>query len=81
VRAPLQPDLFRRQQERERRRNEDKIVEIEAELRRETLGDRPAYLIFDGMRLAWVPKSLVEHDPHEGTFAMPCWLAKDKELI
>ena len=54
------------------------IVDIAGELRRET---DAAFLIFDGVREVWVPKSLVEHDPHDKTFAMPEWLAKDKELI
>lgn len=54
------------------------IVDIAAELRRET---EKAFLIFDGEREVWLPKALVEHDETKGTFAMPEWLAKDKELI
>ena len=54
------------------------VVDVAAELRRET--DR-AFLVFDGEREVWLPKALVEHDPHDGTFAMPEWLARDKELI
>jgi len=56
-----------------------KLVDIEAELRHETPGDNGAYLLFDGTKEVWVPKSLVEHD--HGIFAMPEWLAKDKGLI
>jgi hypothetical protein len=54
------------------------IVDIAGELRRET--DR-AFLIFDGTKEVWLPKSLVEHDAQDGTFAMPEWLALDKGLI
>lgn len=54
------------------------LIDIAGELRRET---PKAYLIFDGDKEVWLPKSLVEHDPGEGTFAMPEWLAKDKGLI
>lgn len=53
------------------------LVEIAAELRHET--DK-AYLLFDGTRTAWVPKSQVE-DNGDGTFTMPEWLAQDKEFI
>ena len=54
------------------------LVDIAGEVRRET--DR-AFLIFDGTQEVWLPKSLVEHDETDGTFAMPEWLAKDKGLI
>lgn len=54
------------------------LVDIAAELRHETAR---AFLVFDGTREVWLPKSLAEHDEAEGTFAMPEWLAKDKELI
>jgi hypothetical protein len=53
------------------------LIEIAAQMRRET--DK-ALLLFDGVREAWVPKALVE-DNKDGTFTMPEWLAKDKELI
>jgi hypothetical protein len=59
----------------------DALVDIEAELRRTTPGENGAFLLFDGTKEVWVPKSLVEHDPRDGTFAMPEWLAKDKGLI
>jgi hypothetical protein len=49
-----------------------RLTEIAAEKRHET--DR-AYLLFDGDKEEWVPKSLVE-DNGDGTFTMPEWLAK-----
>ena len=57
------------------------LVDIEAELRHETPGDNGAFLLFDGTKEVWVPKKLVEHDPHDNTFTMPEWLARDKGLI
>ncbi len=54
------------------------LVDIAGELRNET---KAAFLIFDGTREAWLPKSLVEWDPGAKTFAMPEWLAKEKGLI
>jgi hypothetical protein len=60
----------------------DALVDVEAELRRETPGDNGAYLIYAGVgKEVWVPKSLVEYDPVHCIFAMPEWLAKDKGLI
>ena len=53
------------------------LVDIAAELRHET--DR-AFLISDGDKTVWLPKFMVE-DNDDGTFAMPEWLAQEKELI
>lgn len=53
------------------------IVEVTAELRRET---EKAYLLYDGKKEVWVPKELCE-DYGDGTFQMPDWLALDKGLI
>lgn len=53
------------------------LVDITAEIRHET--DK-AFLLFDGTREAWVPKSQVQ-DNEDGTFTMPVWLATDKEFI
>jgi len=53
------------------------LIDIAAEIKHET--DR-AYLLDDGTRKAWVPKSQVE-DNGDGTFTMPEWLARDKEFI
>jgi hypothetical protein len=57
-----------------------KLCDIAAELRHET--DR-AYLIFDGSKQVWLPKSMVEHSDHDGAdiFTMPEWLAKEKGLL
>lgn len=58
------------------KRNHD-IVEIEAELKAET---QLAYLLNDGSKEAWVPKTQVE-DHKDGTFSMPEWLAIDKGFL
>lgn len=56
---------------------ETELVEIAAKL----LIERPsAFLIDDGKREVWVPKSLVENNG-DGSFTMPVWLAYKKELI
>lgn len=52
------------------------LVDISAEVRRET--DK-AWLIFDGDREVWLPKSQAERD--RNTFTMPEWLATEKGLI
>lgn len=54
------------------------LVDIAGELRHET---ERAFLLFDGARTVWLPKSQVEHHPQDGVFVMPEWLAKEKELI
>ena len=53
------------------------LVDIAAQLHRET---ERAYLLFDGTREVWVPKSQVESNP-DGTFTMPEWLAQAKGFI
>ena len=53
------------------------LVDIAAELRHET---EKAFLIFDGAKTVWLPKSQVEQNG-DGTFTMPEWLAIEKELI
>lgn len=53
------------------------LVDIAAEIRHET--DK-AWLLFDGIREAWVPKSQAQ-DNEDGTFTMPQWLAEQKEFI
>ena len=57
-----------------------KLCDIAAELRHET---DAAYLIFDGDKKVWLPKSQVEHCEHDGAdiFTMPEWLAIEKDLI
>ena len=54
-----------------------RLTDIAAELKHET---PKAFLIFDGAKSEWVPKSMVENN-RDGTFTMPEWLAKDKGFI
>ena len=56
---------------------DSKLINIAATKRHET---EAAYLIHDGTREVWLPKSQVEQNP-DGTFTMPEWLAIEKELI
>lgn len=53
------------------------IIEISADLRLET--DK-AFLLYDGDKEAWVPKSQVENNS-DGTFSMPAWLAMERGFI
>lgn len=39
-----------------------------------------AFKIKTATRTAWLPKSLVKHDPETGTFLVPSWLAAEKLL-
>jgi hypothetical protein len=57
--------------------SKSELCDIEAKIKAET--DK-AYLLYDGKRSVWVPKSQVENNG-DGTFTMPSWLALDKELI
>lgn len=52
-------------------------IKIRGELQHSTAN---AYLLFDGFKAVWVPKSFVDYDG-ENTFIMPEWLAKEKGLI
>lgn len=54
-----------------------RLCDIAAELRRET---PKAWLIFDGAKEVWVPKSEVENN-NDGSFTMPEWIALEKGLI
>jgi hypothetical protein len=54
------------------------LVDVAGEIRRETA---QAFLLFDGEKEVWLPKSLVEWDADDKTMAMPEWLAKDKGLL
>lgn len=64
--------------------DEPHLVDIACELRHETA---KAFLVFDGAKEVWLPKSQVEQndslsDGAGGTiFTMPHWLAKEKGLI
>ena len=53
------------------------VIDITAELIHET---EKAFLIDDGAKREWVPKSQVEYDGGI-TFTMPTWLDKDKGFI
>lgn len=53
------------------------LCDVAAEVRRET--DK-AWLIFDGAREVWIPKSQAEQNP-DGTFTMPEWMANEKGLL
>lgn len=59
------------------RRDHDKLVDVDAELRAET---HDAWLIFDGKIETWVPKSLVERSDDGKVFTMPEWLAIRERL-
>lgn len=54
--------------------SEAKLVDMDAEIVRET---EAAWLLNDGFKQAWVPKSQVE-DNGDGTFTMPSWLHEAK---
>jgi hypothetical protein len=56
---------------------ERELVDIDCEIRHQT---DLAYLIDDGDRKVWVPKSQVENNM-DGTVTMPFWLARDKGLV
>ena len=53
------------------------IVKIQADLVRET---QLAYLLNDGSKKSWVPKTQVE-DNEDGTFSIPEWIAIDKGFL
>lgn len=58
-------------------RERERLTDIACEIRDE----RPlAYLIFDGARTEWVPKSQCEKND-DGTVTMPEWLAREKGFI
>lgn len=52
------------------------LIEVSCEIRHET---EKAYLIFDGTKEVWLPKSQVEVE--DGEVTMPEWLAMEKGLI
>jgi len=53
------------------------LVDIEAEIRSET---QNAWLLHDGTKTEWVPKSQVENNG-DGTFTMPTWLGIEKGFV
>lgn len=56
----------------------EKLVDVEAE--NHAPPQAKAYLLYDGARKEWVPKSLVENN-EDGTWTMPEWLALEKGFI
>lgn len=63
--------------ERTRRAGRGSVRPISATL----LEDRAkAFRIQTATRTAWLPKKLVRHDPGEGVFHVPSWLAAEKLL-
>lgn len=54
-----------------------RLTDIAADVRRET---EKAWLIFDGAKEVWIPKSQAEKNP-DGTFTMPEWMAAEKGLL
>ena len=59
------------------KKNHD-IIDIAGELRHET--DK-AFLLFDGDKEVWVPKSHGEWDPYNRVMQMPEWMALQKGLL
>jgi hypothetical protein len=54
------------------------IIEIAGELRHET---EKAYLLFDGDKEVWIPKSHGEWDAYSKTMQMPEWMAIERGLL
>ncbi len=57
--------------------SKSELFDMAAEIKAETA---KAWLLFDGTKEAWVPKSQAE-DNLDGTFTMPEWLAKEKGFV
>jgi hypothetical protein len=53
------------------------LVDLELQKTAET---DSAFRVHDGKIFVWLPKSQCE-DNNDGTFTLPEWLAKEKELI
>lgn len=53
------------------------LFDLAAVIQAET---RLAWLLHDGTKTEWVPKSQAENN-HDGTFTMPEWLAREKGFI
>lgn len=60
--------------------SDSKLIDLAVEIRHDTPN---AWLVHDGHRDVWVPKSQCEVTETRGpsVITMPEWLAKDKELI
>jgi len=59
------------------KKSKSEIVDVDVEVRHETSA---AFLLHDGSKSEWFPKSQVENNG-DGTFAIPRWLAKQKGFI
>lgn len=57
--------------------SKSELFDMAAEVKVETA---KAWLLSDGVKEAWVPKSQAE-DNGDGTFTMPEWLAKEKGFV
>lgn len=57
--------------------DKDKLFDFAAELKHET---QNAFLVFDGDKEHWLPKSLTENNG-DGTFTVPEWLAIKNKLV
>ena len=53
------------------------LFDMAGEIKVET---EKAYLLYDGKKSEWVPKSQVENNG-DGTFTMTLWFAKEKGFI
>ncbi len=58
--------------------SDPKFVDLACELRHETA---KAFLIFDGDKEVWIPRSLAEYDAQSQTLTIPEWLAQREGLI
>ncbi len=56
----------------------EKIITIDVDIVHQT---EKAYLIDNGSKEAWIPKSIAEYDETDGTMQMPEKFAMEKELI
>lgn len=55
----------------------DELFDFSGQLKHET---DSAFLVFDGFRSVWLPKSQTENNG-DGTFTVPQWLAEEKGLV
>lgn len=53
------------------------LYDFHAELKHET---EMAYLVTDGDKDYWLPKSMTENNG-DGTFTLPQWLAEEKGIV
>jgi hypothetical protein len=58
-------------------KKQDELFDLTAELEHQT---EKAYLLNDGTKKIWVPKSQVENN-EDGTFTLPMWLAVERGLV